>query len=167
MSLQRLYDLDRWSTQFPGQLNELLHDTEYVDGFQKLPKGELVELVNYLNSVRDPYLMQVGSHLPLSQVLDRLDSTSDPFRKCLHALQTICHSKMILPTTFGLARVQFPPGNPLAYGGFSDTYRGIVSEEVCIKQLRISVADREKVKQVPRSLNLQLDRHPDKPEVVL
>ena len=54
MSLQRLYDLDRWSAQFPGQLDELLHDKKYVDGFQKLPEDELIELVTYLNSVRGP-----------------------------------------------------------------------------------------------------------------
>ena len=52
MSLKRLYDLDRRSAQFPGQLDKLLHDKKYVDGFQKLPDGELVGLINYLNSVR-------------------------------------------------------------------------------------------------------------------
>lgn len=52
MSLERLYNLDRWSVKFSGQLDKLLHDKKYVDGFQKLPGGELVELTNYLDRVR-------------------------------------------------------------------------------------------------------------------
>jgi len=66
---------------------------------------------------------------------------------------------MILPTTFKLARVQLVPGNSLAYGGFSDVYRGTISEEVCIKQLRISTVDRERVKKV-LPLNPRLNRRP-------
>lgn len=52
MSPQRLYNLDRSSTEFSQQLYELLREKEYVDELQKLPEGELVQLVNYLNSVR-------------------------------------------------------------------------------------------------------------------
>jgi hypothetical protein len=55
MSLQRLYGFDRWSTQFSGQLDKLLHSKEYADEVQKLSGGELVELVNYLNGVRYSY----------------------------------------------------------------------------------------------------------------
>jgi len=51
MSLQRLYDFDRSSTQFPDQLDKLLHDKEYVGGLLELPEPELVQLVNHLNNV--------------------------------------------------------------------------------------------------------------------
>ena len=48
MSLQRLYDLGRTVSD---QLDKLLHDEEYVGGLQRLPKDELVQLVNHLNDV--------------------------------------------------------------------------------------------------------------------
>ena len=87
MSLQRLYDLDRWSTQFPGQLDELLHDSKYVDGFQKLPEGELVELIDYLNSVRgsqhksDPtYCSHRSSNVSIPQAI-RSESASTCCRR--------------------------------------------------------------------------------------
>ena len=52
MLTQRLYELDKLSTQFPEQLNELLKDKEWVGLLQLLPEAELVELVGYLNNVR-------------------------------------------------------------------------------------------------------------------
>ena len=55
MSLHRLYDLDGSSAQFSDELDRLLHEKEYVDGFQKLPEGELIQLVDYLNNVRHPH----------------------------------------------------------------------------------------------------------------
>ena len=61
---------------------------------------------------------------------------------------------MTLPTTFKLARVELAPGNSLSYGGFSDTRRGTISEEVCIKKLRISTGNQEKVKQVRHLFDL-------------
>lgn len=55
MSLHRLYDLDGSSAQSSDELDRLLHEKEYVDGFQKLPEGELIQLVDYLNNVRHPH----------------------------------------------------------------------------------------------------------------
>jgi serine/threonine protein kinase len=76
-------------------------------------------------------------------------------------LQTICRSKKILPTTYELAGVRAVPGNSVACGGFCDAYRGTISEDVCIKQLRISTTgDRDMVKEVPCLLNIRLDRLP-------
>lgn len=46
MSLQRLYDLDG---SFPGRLDELLHDNDYVDELRGLPDRELSQLVDHLN----------------------------------------------------------------------------------------------------------------------
>ena len=52
MSPRRLYKLDRSSTQFPDRLYQLLHDKEHVECLQKLPKDEVVQLIDYLNDVR-------------------------------------------------------------------------------------------------------------------
>ena len=51
MSLQRLYGLDRSSTQFSDQLDELLHDKGYLDELRGLPEIELVQLVDHVNDV--------------------------------------------------------------------------------------------------------------------
>ena len=51
MFLQRLYDLDRSSTQFSDQLDELLHDKGYIDGLWGVPENELVQLVDHLYDV--------------------------------------------------------------------------------------------------------------------
>ena len=48
---QRLYKLDRSSPRFSEQLDELLHDEEWVGRLQPLPEGELVELIDYLDNV--------------------------------------------------------------------------------------------------------------------
>lgn len=48
MSLRRLYDLDE---PFPRQLDQLLHDQEYVDELRELPEPELSQLVDHLNDV--------------------------------------------------------------------------------------------------------------------
>jgi len=67
MSLQRLHDLDRSSAQFPEQLDKLLHDKEYVDGLLGLPEPELNELVNHLNNVGFPFVIEA-----------QLNATTDP-----------------------------------------------------------------------------------------
>ena len=51
MSAQRLYELDRSSTQFPEQLDELLHDEEWERQLQLLPEDELMELTGHLDDV--------------------------------------------------------------------------------------------------------------------
>ena len=52
MASQRLYELDKPSIRFPEQLNELLHDREWVKSLQHLPEDELSEPMGYLNDVR-------------------------------------------------------------------------------------------------------------------
>jgi len=152
---QRLYDLDRSSTKFPRQLNTLLHEAYYVDDLQKLPKGELIQLINHLNSVRYPqHKPNLAYCLSLPQILDRLDSTSDAFRKCLQVLQEICCSKQILPTTYELAGARLTrEADSIIYGGFCDAHKGTLTEDVCIKKLRISSTGRKKVEEVPHFLN--------------
>jgi len=52
MLAQRLYQLDRSSARFPEQLDKLLHDKEWVEQAQLLPKDELVEMIEHINDVR-------------------------------------------------------------------------------------------------------------------
>jgi len=56
MSLRRLFDLDRSSAQFSDQLDELLHDKDYVTGLLGLPDPELIQLVDHLNNVGFPFV---------------------------------------------------------------------------------------------------------------
>ena len=48
---QRLHELDRSSARFPEQLNELLHDKEWVEHIRLLPEDELIELIGSLDDV--------------------------------------------------------------------------------------------------------------------
>ena len=139
MSTQRLYELDRSSTQFPEQLNELLHDKEWVEQIKLLPEDALVELTGYLHDV---WLISTPTtfHSSTPQILDGLDSTGSPFRKCLQILQKICSSRMVLPSTYKVrGELLFTTTQPVAYGGFCDAYKGSLGgADVCIKRLRIS-----------------------------
>ena len=49
--LQRLYDLDKSSPQFHGQLSNLIHGQEHRERVSHLRGEDLVRLVEYLDSV--------------------------------------------------------------------------------------------------------------------
>ena len=51
MSLERLYQLDRFLSD---KLGKLLHDVKYVDELLGLPEAELIQLVDYLGDVGSP-----------------------------------------------------------------------------------------------------------------
>ena len=51
-SRERLYKLDRSSTQFLERLNKLLQDGEWIEGLKSLPENELMEPIDYLDNVR-------------------------------------------------------------------------------------------------------------------
>jgi len=162
MSLQRLFDLDRSSAQFPDQLDKLLHDKEYVAELLELPDSELIQLVDRLNNVGLPFAME--SQLTLSQILIHFDRTGGSSRKCLHVLRKICGSRKVLPTTYELSTRDVLPirQSPDAFGGFCDAYEGTLSASVrvCIKRLKVSViGDLERLKKVPHSFNPLSDRH--------
>ena len=137
MFAQRLYELDRSSPQFPEQLGELLQDEEWVEHLQPLSEGELVDLIDCLDSVS---FISTPTKFCLSslQILDGLDRMSSPFRDGLRVLRKVCSSQAILPTTYGM------PGKfsrsavvPAASGGFSDVYKeSFDGTDVCIKRLR-------------------------------
>ena len=52
MAAQRLYRLDRSSILFLEQLDELLHDRQWVEAVGSLPEGELDGPITYLDNVR-------------------------------------------------------------------------------------------------------------------
>ena len=52
MAAQRHYLLDRSSIRFPEQLDELLHDRQWVEAMGSLPEGELQGPITYLDNVR-------------------------------------------------------------------------------------------------------------------
>ena len=61
MPIQRLYELDRSLAKFPEQLDQLLHDEEWIATLKPAPDGELVKLAGYLDDVR-PIPTQTESH---------------------------------------------------------------------------------------------------------
>ena len=140
MSAQRLYELDRSSTQFPEQLNELLHDKEWEEQLELLPEGELAELTDYLDGV---WLFSTSaiSRSPHPQILDGLDPTGSPFRKYLRVLQKVCSSRMILPSTYKVSgELSFTTTQPIAFGGFCDAYKGTLGGgDVCIKRFWVPI----------------------------
>ena len=84
-----------------------------------------------------------------------MDSTSAPFRKCLHVLKKICDSWVILPSSYELSdELSFDTHQAVAVGGFCDVYKGAYGPaEVCIKRFRVySAGDQKKVKQVHRCI---------------
>ena len=51
MSTRSLYELDASSTLFPELLEDLLHDTKWIDQLKTLPKDDLVGQAGHLNNV--------------------------------------------------------------------------------------------------------------------
>ena len=95
----------------------------------------------------------IANYVPLihPQILNDLDGMGLPTRKCLYVLRKICSSRMILPSVYEVSgKLLFTTGQPLAFGGFCDVYKGTLGgADVCIKRLRIStMGGRVAVKQV-------------------
>ena len=83
-------------------------------------------------------------------------------RKCLHVLQKICGSRMVLPSTYEASgKLSFSTMGVVAYGGFCDVYKGSLGEAgVCIKRLRtFATVDQTMIKQVSRSDGLRPGYH--------
>jgi len=69
---------------------------------------------------------------------------------------------MVLPSTYEVSgELSLNTMEMVAYGGFSDAYRGTLGGAgVCIKRLRIFItSDRVMVKKVPHPHNIRLDFH--------
>ena len=91
--------------------------------------------------------------LIVPQILDGLDCTGSPFRKCLRLLRKICSALTVLPSTYELSdELSVTTNLPVAFGGFCDVHKGTLSgENVCIKRLRISATgDRVVIRRVTR-----------------
>ena len=98
------------------------------------------------------------------QILDSPYCTGGSSRRCLRLLRKICSSWMVLPPTYVLSgKLSVPATQPVAFGGFSDIFKGTLSgESVCVKRLRISTTgDLVAVKQVTAFHAFQLS-NPDK-----
>ena len=84
----------------------------------------------------------IANYVPLihPQILNDLDGMGLQTRKCLYVLRKICSSRMILPSVYEVSgELSLATGQPLAYGGFCDAYKGFLGgADVCIKRLRIS-----------------------------
>ena len=164
MQAQRLYELNRTSTQFPEQLKELLYDKEWEEQLGLLPEDELVGLTGYLDEVW-LILTPTTSRSSLSQVLDSLNPQGSPFRKCLHVLQKLCTSGAILPLTYEVSgELSITITGPVAFGGFCDAYKGTLGgADVCIKRLRIFTrGDQMAYKRVRRLTSSAESSDPDK-----
>ena len=161
MLAQRLYELDRSSTRFPEQLNDLLHDEEWARQLKPLPEDELMELIGYLDDVRS-IPASARFHLSPPQILDGLDGTGSSFRKCLLLLRKICSSRTVLPASHKVSSaLSFNAMEVVARGGFCDVYKEtLLIGDVCIKRLRISTTgDQAKVKQVSCPPNIRPGHH--------
>lgn len=153
MPVQRLYKLNRTSTRFPERLERLLHDKKWVERLQRLPEGQLVELIGYLDSVRFVSMPTISRSSRL-QILDGLDRAGSPFREGLHVLQEICGSRAVLPATYDMPDKLSLNTNWVASDGSSAIYKGSLGgADVRIKRLRTYTT------QVPHFRDIWLDIH--------
>ena len=76
MLIQRLYELNRSSNQFSEQLDQLLHDKEWIPTLKLAPDDELVNLVDYLDNVRSAPTSAESYLSPVDSRLSRSDKTT-------------------------------------------------------------------------------------------
>ena len=140
--LKQLDRLDRSSSGFHDQVNNILYGEEYKQSVPNLRNNDLVWLVDYLDNVRRLIALS-NSPLKLAQVLDILDTTSAGFRKGLHELREICSDRMTLPTSYTLSPSLLNIGRyPAASGGSGDVYEGTLDgSKVCIKHVELYSKD--------------------------
>ena len=150
-TLHRFSHLNQSSSEFPGQLMNILHDKGYRDQVKSLQDHDSVWLAEYLDEVCFPVILSVS--LPkLAQALDILSPISPMlFRKCLVELRAMCGSRGVLPRSYVLQKS--PPktvGWPIASRGPFNVYEGHLDDsKVCVKQLqRYSSTDPETAKHV-------------------
>ena len=132
---QRLYGLDRSSAQFQKRLDELLQDEGWARDLQDLSQHKLVELIDYLDSVR--LISTPTKSCSLSpQILDGLDRTGKQFRQGLHVLRGLCSSQAILPATYLMSgKLELSTRKTITYGGCGEIYKGFLGDaDVCIKE---------------------------------
>lgn len=150
-TLQQLHRLEISSPDFHTKLRNVLYGEEYVQCVLNLQGNDVAWLVDYLCEVRSPAALP---HFPLrqSQVLDRLDPSSDASRKCLCELRNICGTNAILPTSYTLSSDLNIDPDPFASGGFGDVYKGTLGgSRICVKRVRVYTRDGpERAERVPR-----------------
>ena len=140
--LEKFRLLDRSSSKFHDQVNNILCGEEYNQWVPNLQCEDSVGLVDCLDKVCCCVPL-IRSPLRQPQALDTLEHASPAFRKCLRELRHICGVKTILPTSYMLSSDLLNVGpDPLTSRGSSDVYEGILgSSRVCIKRVRVYAQD--------------------------
>jgi len=138
--LDQLRRLDKSSSTFHDQVNNVLDGEEYKQWMSNLRGSDLVEFVDYLDKVRR-HASLLRSPLKPLQTLDALDPASRTFRTFLHELSHICGARTTLPRSciFSLSLLIIP-GQPAASRGSGDVYRGTLKGKglvICIKRIRV------------------------------
>ncbi|KAF9789475.1 kinase-like domain-containing protein [Thelephora terrestris] len=107
-SIETLLRLDRSSSQFPGQLSDILARREFDETVQSLGAEDLRRTVEYLD-----------------EALDCLPPAGFTFKRTHRKLRGICVSRMLLPPSHVLLDEALKTEiHPFSSGGFSDVYKG-------------------------------------------
>ena len=141
-ALQKLNNLDRFSSNFQDQLCNILYGKEYTDCVPGLESDDPTWLVNYLDKVCLRVSPTRSTFKPV-QTLNVLKPSGVASRKCLHELRSLCGMIRILPTSYTLSShlLDIHP-QPFAIGGFADVYDGTFNgSRVCIKRVRVYLQD--------------------------
>ena len=184
-ALQRLYDLDKSSSQFHDNIYDILHRDDYrkcvyVDGYLNRVSGEeyqgpvlclqgddLVSLVDYLDTVRRPAALPHATSFTSAQALGVLSSSSSAFRVSLRELRKICGAGGILPTSYPISNDHLMvDSTPFAEGGYGDVYGGTFGgSRVCVKRTRVYIRDGPE-KAVKVRLHCRFPRSPSSTKLV-
>ena len=140
--LERLRHLDRSSSTFHDQINNILCGEEYQQWVSTVRDDGLVALVDCLDKVccDAPFLR---SPLKPPQAFDNLDSASPAFLRCLHELRRVCSTRTIFPPSHTLSpQVLAVDAHSIASGGSGDAYEGLLDgSRVYVKRVRVYSKD--------------------------
>jgi len=120
--LEQLRRLDTSSPEFHDRVSNILGGGEYREWVSTIEGDDLVGLVGYLD-----------------RALDKLDSASSAFRKCLRELRRVCGAGTTLPPSHILSP-QDLGGNlpPIAQRSSGDLYEGsLKGVKVRVKRIRV------------------------------
>ncbi|KAF5391629.1 hypothetical protein D9757_002538 [Collybiopsis confluens] len=127
-------DIRRGSLTREGSSRNQLQQN--INAYYKYDKGLVQELANFFQTELDSLVSSGTSDL-------------NKYReRCLQALLHISKSHFILPSSFVLEDIQKVGSNPIAAGGFSDVWQGLLGEQsVGLKVLRL-IAEPDEDKRV-------------------
>lgn len=122
-ALRKIRDLKESSSDYPRDLDNLLHESEYEQCVAGLGENDQRWLVDFFDTI-----------------LSDLETSHAASRKCLRELKTCCRIYQILPGSYEDLFHQVTVDDRATYGGgFSDIYKGYLDGKlVCVKRLRKS-----------------------------